>query len=92
METVKSEDLKRFISNPVQVCIHGREGEDMAPWVKRKINKVELCPDKTHLRIYFDKHFFFAVPLTSEVVQKETEWTAYDDKAKLHYAIKSEGN
>ncbi|MFD1037757.1 hypothetical protein ACFQ3N_04945 [Virgibacillus byunsanensis] len=90
METVKAEDLNGLISSSVEVCIHGREDEDKAPWIKRKLNKVELCPDQTHLRIYFDKHFFIAVPLTSSVEKKENEWTAYDEKAKLYYVIRSE--
>ncbi|MBB6454029.1 hypothetical protein HNQ94_002480 [Salirhabdus euzebyi] len=92
METVNKEDLKQFISSSVQICIHGKEGEDMAPWVKRNIKDVTLCPDKTHVRIYFDKHFFFAVPLTSTVWKKENEWVAYDKETELYYAIRSEGN
>ncbi|WP_226035905.1 hypothetical protein [Aquibacillus saliphilus] len=90
METVKMNDLEKYINSPVEVCIHGKEGEDRAPWINRKISNLELCPDKTHLRIYFDKHFFFAVPLTSTVVQKESEWSAYDETAALYYSIRSE--
>ncbi|MFZ3576980.1 hypothetical protein [Virgibacillus sp. DJP39] len=88
METVNANSLEKYINAPVEVCIQGRASEDQAPWVKRKVSKVTLCPDETHLRIYFDKHFFFAVPLTSNVDQKEDKWTAYDESAKLYYSIK----
>lgn len=89
--SVENSDLKRFIGAPVKVCIHGEAGEDMAPWLDKKVKKLANCPDNTHLRIFFDDHYFFAVPLTSEVEQTETEWSAYDPEAGLHYVIKSEG-
>ncbi|SET02454.1 hypothetical protein SAMN05216389_104209 [Oceanobacillus limi] len=88
---VKAEDLEKFIASSVEVCIHGRDDEDRAPWIKRKIRKVEPCPDATHLRIYFDKRFFVAVPFSSSVVQRETEWKAFDESASLYYVIRSEG-
>ncbi|WP_186576357.1 hypothetical protein [Aquibacillus kalidii] len=90
MNTVQLTELERFINEPVKVCIHGKEGEEQAPWVEKQVNSLTLCPDKTHLRIYFDSHYFFAVPLTSTVEQDETQWTAYDRAAGLFYAIKSE--
>jgi hypothetical protein len=91
MATVNSKDLQPFIESTVQVRIHGREDEDQAPWVRRKISKVTLCPDETHLRIYFDKYFFFAVPLSCSVVLDEQEWSAYDQTVGLYYVIRSEG-
>ncbi|MRH44730.1 hypothetical protein GH741_18950 [Aquibacillus halophilus] len=90
MSTVKKSDLEKYINSPVQVCIHGKEGEDRAPWIDRQISQLALCPDQTHLRIYFDKHFFFAVPLESKVDQNEQQWSAYDKNAELYYVIRSE--
>ncbi len=89
--SVDRNDLENCIGSSVKVCIHGEEGEDMAPWLDKKVKKLANCPDNTHLRIYFDNHYFFAVPFTSEVKQTETEWSAYDQKAGLYYVIKSEG-
>lgn len=88
MQTVEKKDLEVFMNQKVQVCIHGEEGEEMAPWVDRKIEQLTLCPDETHLRIYFDKHFFVAVPLTSSVEKDKHKWVAFDKKARLFYAIK----
>lgn len=88
MASVKMEDLENYVSTSVDVCIHGREGEDQAPSVSRKIHKLEFCPDETHLRIFFDKHFFVAVPLTSTVEQSNNEWRAFDQDAGLYYVIR----
>ncbi|MDL4841917.1 hypothetical protein [Aquibacillus rhizosphaerae] len=90
MQTVEMKSLEKLVDSSVQVCIYGKSSEDKAPWVDKRISKLSLCPDETHLRIYFDSHFFFAVPLTSSVEQKQNEWIAYDKEANLHYAIKSE--
>ncbi|MEC2159237.1 hypothetical protein [Virgibacillus halodenitrificans] len=87
---VNAKDVDNFKNNPVFVCIYGEQSEDQAPWVRRNILKTTLCPDSTHLQIYFDKHFFFAVPLSSKVDMSDHAWTAYDEKARLHYAIKKE--
>lgn len=88
MEHVKIEDLEPYVSSPVLVRIRGEEGEEMPPWLPKSIKKIEPCPDHTHLRIYFDSHYFFAVPFDSKVTQTEKEWTAYDGNTGLYYAIK----
>lgn len=88
MEHVKAEDLQQYISSPVLVRIRGGEGEEMPPWLPKSIQKIEPCPDHTHLRIYFDSHYFFAVPFDSEVTKTDKEWTAYDQNTGLYYAIK----
>ncbi|MCT2535899.1 hypothetical protein NC661_08255 [Aquibacillus koreensis] len=84
---IELQDLDTFKNAAVKVCIHGKQGEDQAPWQDKKVYKVELCPDQTHVRIYFDDHYFFAVPLHASVEQNENEWIAYDQDAKLYYAI-----
>ncbi|WP_240374933.1 hypothetical protein [Bacillus piscicola] len=88
METVNAESLYAFISASVEVSVHGGEEEDRGPSIKRTLKKLELCPDKTHLRIYFDNYFFLAVPLTNTVSRSDNEWTAYDEEARLYYSIK----
>ncbi len=37
-------------------------GRIKAPFVTKKIDKVEICPDMTHLRIYFDHLNFSLFP------------------------------
>lgn len=90
MITVHKKDLEPLVGKNVQVGIYGEESEDTAPLVYRKIDQLVLCPDQTHLRIYFDKHFFVAVPLTSTVEKNENKWIAYDEATRLHYSIQSE--
>ncbi|MBM7570959.1 hypothetical protein [Aquibacillus albus] len=88
MNSNEINDLKSYKTIPVELCIHGETGEETAPWVKRKIIDITYCPDKTHLRLYFDKHFFIAIPLSSDVQQKRNNWIAFDKQARLYYAIR----
>lgn len=88
MELIKKEDLDRFVRQNVQVAILDEEGNDKAPFVHKEIIKIGLCPDGTHLRIYFDRMNFFAVPLTSSVEASDSRWAAFDQEAGLKYVIK----
>ena len=88
MELIKKEDLDRFVRQNVQVAILDEEGNDKAPFVHKAIIKTEICPDGTHLRIYFDHMNFFAVPLTSSVEASDSRWAAFDQEAGLKYVIK----
>ncbi|OIK16196.1 hypothetical protein BIV60_05300 [Bacillus sp. MUM 116] len=88
MESINLEDLKRFTGRPVEISILDSEGGDQAPTVNKTIKKVQLCPDGTHIRFYFDHYYFLAVPLESDVVETETEWSAFDPESGLHYAVK----
>lgn len=83
------EELQRFVNAPAEVSILDKEGQDQAPFVKKDIKKVVLCPDGTHVRIYFDHLHFFAVPLTSSVIQSENAWKAKDSESGLSYIIKT---
>ena len=80
--------LESFILGDVEVSILDEDGDDKAPFVKKKIIKTELCPDGTHLRIYFDRLQFFAVPLTAEAAISDDIWSAYDQQAGLTYVVK----
>jgi len=91
VEHIKVENLQSFVSEKVMVAILDKDGEEQAPFVPKEIQKLELCPDNTHLRIYFDSRNFFAVPLTSSVSCDETEWTAFDQQSQLQYVIKKRG-
>jgi hypothetical protein len=84
------EHLDSFIMKTAEVAILDRPEEDQAPFVKKTIMKTGLCPDKTHLRIYFDDKYFFAVPLTADVVMSDYEWSAFDHDAGLNYVIRRE--
>ncbi|WP_071396268.1 hypothetical protein [Bacillus tuaregi] len=90
MEHIKMEDLQSFISKKVIVAILDKEGEEQAPFVPKEIQRLEICPDQTHLRIYFDLRQFFAVPLTANVSLADNAWTAYDQQSELYYVIKKE--
>ena len=59
VEHIKIEDLQSFCLEKVQVAILDQDGEDQAPFVSKTIQKLELCPDNTHLRIYFDRQYLF---------------------------------
>lgn len=91
MGTTEIEKIESFISYRAEVAILDQPGEDQAPFVKKTIMKTGLCPDKTHLRIYFDDKYFFAVPLKADVRMSENEWSAYDHETGLNFVIRSEG-
>ncbi|WP_338471552.1 hypothetical protein R4Z10_01920 [Niallia sp. XMNu-256] len=90
MDHIKIEDLQSYVLEKVQVAILDKEGEEQAPFISKTIQKLELCPDHTHLRIYFDRLTFFAIPLTSTVSKIENEWSAYDDQSGLQYVVRKE--
>jgi hypothetical protein len=81
-------DLERFLGKAIEVAIHDADGDTQPPWVEKKIKKIELCPDQTHLRIYFDTFYFFAIPLTSSIGQSDTNWSAHDEESGLYYLIR----
>jgi hypothetical protein len=81
-------DVERFFGEEIEVAIHDAETNMQPPWVEKKIKKLELCPDGTHLRIYFDTFYFFAVPLSSDVSQSDMDWSAYDQNSGLYYLIR----
>lgn len=86
MELIK--DLEPFLGVKIDVAIHDAETDTQPPWVEKQIKKLELCPDKTHLRIYFDTYYFFAIPLTSSVSLSDMDWSAYDLNSGLYYLIR----
>ncbi|MEH7235070.1 hypothetical protein [Bacillus sp. JJ1562] len=88
MELTEIKSLEPFIQGDVEVSILDEDGEDKAPCVKKEIIKTELCPDGTHLRIYFDYHQFFAVPLTAEIAISDDVWSAFDQQTGLTYVVK----
>lgn len=90
MELIKLEDLNRFLAVPVQVGIQDIQGEERAPLLQKTIKKLQICPDHTHLRIYFNDIKFLAVPLDATVTESANEWTACDPHSGLNYTIKKE--
>lgn len=90
MVHIKLEELQSFVLKKVKISILDKEGEEQAPFVSKIIQRLELCPDKTHLRIYFDYRTFFAVPLTASVTLAKNAWTAFDQQSQLYYVIKKE--
>lgn len=90
VELINMEDLQPFLSHAVGVTIYDHTWDDQSPFVSKTIHKLEICPDRTHLRIYFDELRFFAVPQTATVSISGDEWSAYDEAASLHYVIRKE--
>ncbi|MEH7335350.1 hypothetical protein V7161_22270 [Neobacillus drentensis] len=88
MELIKLEDVERFVGVPVEIAIQDEEGEERATSVKKTVKKVQYCPDRTHIRFYFDDFYFLAAPLSSRVSQSENEWSAYDLESGLTYKVK----
>lgn len=88
MGHIKIEDLQRFVSVPVEVAITDQGDGEKAPFLLKTIRQVKLCPDQTHLRIYFDQVHFFAIPLTARVFKTNDTWAAYDSDSNLTYTIK----
>jgi len=91
VELIHLLELENFVSIPIKLTIHGSEEEDRPVWMEKKIQSVRLCPDGTHVRLYFDHHHFIAVPKESEIIRQKHEWSAYDEKSSLRYLIKKEG-
>lgn len=81
-------DVERFLGENIEVAIHDAETDMQPPWVEKKIKKLELCPEGTHLRIYFDTFYFFAVPLNSNICVSDVDWSAYDEESRLYYLIR----
>lgn len=88
MEAVAINQLERFMGSLVEVMILDESGGERSAAVQKTIKKLAHCPDQTHLRIYFDDYYFFAVPLTSYVEQDETTWAAVDEPSGLKYEIR----
>ncbi|PLR76856.1 hypothetical protein CU633_13190 [Bacillus sp. V3-13] len=88
MKHINLEELTRFVSVPVSIGIQDDQGDEKAPFIRKTIQKLEVCPDETHLRMYFDNFYFLAVPLTADVIQTENEWSAFDQESGLYYLLK----
>lgn len=91
-ELLNMDDLQPFIAEDVGVTIYDKSWTDQSAFRSEKITKVELCPSETHLRIYFNRLHFFAVPRDSEVNVTESEWSAFDKDSGLYYVIRRESD
>lgn len=88
MEPINLNNLQRFVGVQAKIAIIDSEGGDQAPAIQKIVKKVQICPDKTHIRFYFDDFYFLAVPLACIVNETETEWSALDQESGLHYFLK----
>ncbi|GAA0324737.1 hypothetical protein GCM10008967_14160 [Bacillus carboniphilus] len=82
------EKLKKYVETPIEVSIEGLDGEEKGPSVQKKLSKVAMCPDETHVRIYFDPFYFIAIPVSSNVHWSGNEFRAFDSERGLFYCIK----
>lgn len=89
MQIDKFRALEQFIGETIDVHIFGEKDEDHPPAVTKSLKKLELCPDKTHLRLYFDDFYFIAVPVESNFVSALGHTVViHDPTANLNYKIK----
>jgi hypothetical protein len=85
----KFRTLEELVNSPIEVHIFGEKDEDHPPAVKKSLKKLELCPDKTHLRIYFDDFYFIAVPVECNICSTQDDSVIiHDETTNLHYKIK----
>ncbi|NRG44132.1 hypothetical protein HRF87_05070 [Bacillus sp. CRN 9] len=90
MEINKMKDLLCFVLQKTKISIRDEAGDEQAPFISKIITKVDLCPDSTHIRIYFDQIHFLAVPLTSNITTGDNWWTAFDENSGLQYVLRKE--
>lgn len=88
MGHIKIEELQTFANSPVEVAIVDVSGNERAPFVNKTIKKIEVCPDGTHVRFYFNDFHFFAVPIGAETTENSSEWSAFDADSELRYTIR----
>jgi hypothetical protein len=79
--------FEEFIGQSMRITICGGEGEEIAPAVTKPLHHVGLCPDQTHIRLYFNELQFVAIPVDSEWSEASEQVTAYDTEGKLTYMI-----
>jgi hypothetical protein len=87
VEPINIDELQRFVGETMEIAIEDKQGGDQAPKIKKTIKKIQLCPDQTHVRFYFDAMYFLAVPLISNVTQSEVTFSAYDLESGLTYTF-----
>lgn len=89
VQGINLEELKIYVNQTVELSIQDYTGEEQAaPFIRKALVKVGLCPDETHVRIYFDDKNFFAIPGSAQVTVSEKEWVAFDEASKLYYVIR----
>ncbi len=89
VQDINLEELKIYANQTVELSIQDYSAEEQtAPFIKKLLVKVGLCPDQTHVRIYFDDRNFFAIPRSCQVTVSEKEWVAFDEASKLYYVIR----
>jgi hypothetical protein len=88
VEPINLEELQGFVGSDVEVSVHDQQGGDQAPAINKRIDKIEYCPDRTHIRFYFDRFNFIAVPLSSDMAQSQTLFSASDTESGLTYTFR----
>ncbi|MBY0148531.1 hypothetical protein [Neobacillus niacini] len=89
MAPISIDELQRFVGETMEISIEDKQGGDQAPKIKKTIRKIQLCPDHTHIRFYFDSVYFLAVPLISNISQSEVSFFASDLESGLTYTFQT---
>lgn len=88
MKDIEVTDLEHFVGTNISVSIQDLSEKDKAPFLEKELKKIALCPDRTHIRLFFDQQRFLAIPRNAVVSQIKNEWIAYDSNSQLSYIIR----
>jgi hypothetical protein len=89
VELINIRDLEVYVHKKVSISIQDVTGEEeLAPFIEKTLQKVEQCPDGTHIRLFFNEREFFAIPRDASVSRSNSEWAAHDFSSKLNYVIR----
>ncbi|MEW9110452.1 hypothetical protein ACQCT6_08365 [Cytobacillus gottheilii] len=88
MESDKKNSLSMFIHEDVEIAIIDTDGEDQAPLLTKRIERIENCPDHTHFRMYVNHLQFLAIPMEARFEWKNDRLVATDENSQLQYCIR----
>lgn len=88
MESDKMQSLNMFKHEDVEIAIIDTDGEDQAPLLTKRIERIENCPDHTHFRMYVNHLQFFAIPMEARFEWENDRLIATDENSQLQYCIR----
>jgi hypothetical protein len=82
--------IDRLIEKLIQISIIDMADHpetEKTPVIRKVLNRVQACPDNTHVRLFFDQTSFLAIPFSCKSICNDSEFHAFDLEAGLHYHI-----
>lgn len=86
VENVKH-SLNPFENTQVDIMIQDKDGPK-TPSIQKRIKRVEINREQTHILLYFDQINHISVPLTCIFSEKNDVWEAFDSQTGLYYIIR----